>query len=175
MSEYKEFITRGRTLESDIRHWEDKGYEIISHAVCPNNNLSILFKRVDKDSASKPAEDAVAENDNFDLIVLSALRYALPRHSYIPSAVRDYILKYWPRLQNKHWAILKDIREYICETVKWNEDHNVSKSSMDRIDLVEWVEFYNKLLTLENTHLILAFQYLKEPISLNSKNESKTN
>lgn len=175
MAAYKIFVTCGRTLKSDIAHWEAKGYELVSHAVCPNNNLSLLFKQVDKGSVNKPTEDTAIEDDNFDLIVLSALRYALPRHSYIPYTVRDYILKYWPRLQNKHWAILSDIREYICDAVKWDKDHKESESHMDRMDLDEWVKFYNKLLTLEDTWLDSNFWYLNESISLNSKNESNTN
>lgn len=175
MAEYKIFVTCGRTLKSDIEHWEAKGYELVSHAVCPNNNLSLLFKRVDNYSANKPAEDAAVEDDNFDLIVLSALRYALPRHSYMPSTVRKYILKHWTRLQNKHWAILSDIREYIYDAVGWGEDHKEIESYTDRMDLDAWIEFYNKLLTTENTHLDSYFQYLKEPISLNSKNEPNPN
>lgn len=170
MAEYKEFVTDRRTLKSDIAHWESKGYEIVSHAVCPNNNLSILVKQSDKDSANKPAEDAVVKDADFDLIVLSALRYALPRHSYIPATVRDYMLKYWTRLQNKHWAILRDIREYICDTVKWNEEHKESKSPMDDIDLAEWIKFYNRLLTLKDTYLISDFRHLNEPIALKSEN-----
>ena len=175
MAEYKIFVTCGRTLKSDIERWKAKGYEIVSHAVCPNNNLSLLFKQVDKDYTNKPVEDAAVEDNDFDLIVLAALRYALPRHSYIPYTVRDYILKYWPRLQNKHWAILSDIREYICDAVKWDKDHKESESHMDRMDLDEWVKFYNKLLTLEDTWLDSNFWYLNESISLKSKNESNTN
>lgn len=166
MSEYKEFITCRRDLKSDIKDWESKGYEIVSHAVCPNNNLSVLVRQIDKGSANKPAEDAVIKDADFDLIVLSALRYVLPRHSYMPAAVRDYIRKYWSRLSNKHWAILRDIRDYICDTVKWQEDHKESESYMDKMDLDEWVKFYNELLKLEDTWLTSNFQHLKEPISL---------
>ena len=166
MSEYKEFITCGRTLKSDIEHWEAKGYEIVSLAVCPNNNLSVLVKQTDKGSANKSAEDAVVKDADFDLIVLSALRYVLPRHSYMPATVRDYMRKYWSRLSNKHWAILRDIRDYICDTVKWQEDHKESETYMDKMDLDEWIKFYNELLALEDTWLDSNFQHLKEPISL---------
>lgn len=166
MAEYKEFITCSRTLKSDIKDWEAKGYEIISHAVCPNNNLSVLVRHIDKGSANKPAEDAVVKDADFDLIVLSALRYVLPRHSYMPATVRDYMRKYWSRLSNKHWAILRDIRDYICDASKWQEDHKESESYMDKMDLDEWVKFYNELLKLEDTWLDSNFQHLKEPISL---------
>lgn len=175
MDKYQIFVTRGRSLKSDIEHWEAKGYEIVSHAVCPNNNLSFLVKQTDKSSANKPVEDAVVKDTDFDLIVLSALRYALPRHSYIPSTVRDYILRHWALLQNKHWAILSDIRDYIDGTVKWCEGQNDSESYRNKMDLDEWVKFYNKLLTLEDTYLHSNFQHLKEPISLKSENGQNPN
>lgn len=175
MVEYREFISCHRTLQTDIKYWESKGYKLVSHAVCPNNNLSLLFKQIDKDSGNKPIEDAAVEDDSFDLIVLSALRHALPRHSHVQYTVRDYILKYWTRLQNKHWAILGDIREFIFDTVKWYVESNERQSYMDKIDLEEWVKFYNKLLTLEDTCLDSNFQHLKEPIFLEQENARNSN
>lgn len=168
MAKYQELITNRRTLQTDIKYWESKGYELVSHAICTNRNLSILFKQIDKDSVSKPTEDP-----DFDHIVLSALRYSLPRHSYMPDIVRNYILRHWVKLRNKHWAILRDIREYICDTVKWNEAYKGSESSMDKMDLEDWIKFYNKLLTLKDTYLDSNFQHLKEPIILESELQTK--
>mgnify|MGYP006319420291 CR=1 FL=1 len=167
MAKYIEVLTNRRELQKDMTDWESKGYEIVSHSVCPNNNISLLVKIIGKDAAVK--------DDDFDLIVLSALRYALPRHSYMPATVRDYIIRHWTELRNKHWAILSDIRDYVYGVVEWNEDHKENESYMDKIDLNEWVKFYNKLLTLEDLHLNSNFQHLKEPISLDSENGHNPN
>ncbi len=175
MDKYKEFISCQRTLQTDINYWESRGYELVSHAVCSTNTISLLFKRINKASVSKPIADAAVKDNSFDLIVLSALRHTLPRHSHVQYTVRDYILKYWTRLQNKHWAILSDIREYIFDTVKWYVESNESQSHMDKINLNEWVRFYNTLLTMEDTCLDSNFQHLKDPIFLNSKNEPNPN
>lgn len=169
MDKYQVFTTSHRSLKSDIEHWKAKGYEIVSHAVCPNNNLSFLVKQTDKDFVNKLAEEDAVKDADFDLIVLSALRYVLPRHSYMPATVRDYMRKYWSRLSNKHWAILRDIRDYICDASKWQEDHKESERYMDKMDLDEWVKFYNELLKLEDTWLDSNFQHLKEPIFLKSE------
>lgn len=49
---------------------------------------------------------------DFTNIVVSAVRYALPRHSYMPSLTRDYVWKHWPLIKRHHWCILRDIREH---------------------------------------------------------------
>lgn len=168
MAKYLEVLTTRRELQETRADWEAQGYEIVSHSTGPNNKISLLVKLIGKDSASKPAEDP-----DFDHIVLSALRYSLPRHSYMPDIVRNYILRYWVELRNKHWAILRDIREYICDAIKWREAQNDNESYMDKMDLENWIKFYNKLLTLKDTYLDSNFQYLKEPITLESELQTK--
>ena len=79
-------------------------------------------------------------DEDYCNIVVSAVRYALPRHSYMPSLTRDYVWKHWPLLAKKHWCILRDIRAD-------------RKHLMNVYDLNEWVKFYNKLIAREDTHL----------------------
>jgi hypothetical protein len=74
-------------------------------------------------------------DEDFSNIVVSAVRYALPSHSYMPSLTRDYVWRYWPLLKKHHWCILRDIREHY----------------MDVDDINAWVSFYNLLIAREDT------------------------
>lgn len=87
-------------------------------------------------------------DENFCNIVVSAVRYALPRHSYMPSLTRDYVWKHWPRLSKMHWCILRDIRDYYHNLLNIPA---VRVSPMDTHDLNAWVSFYNKLIQREDT------------------------
>ena len=98
---------------------------------------------------------------DFSNIVVSAVRYALPRHSYMPSLTRDYVWKHWPLLKGKHWCILRDIREHYADVLNIYADR---KSLMDAYDLNEWVDFYNKLLTREDTKLDPAERKAHTPL-----------
>lgn len=87
-------------------------------------------------------------DEDFTNIVVSAVRYALPRHSYMPSLTRDYVWKHWPLLKRHHWCILRDIREHYRDVLNIYADH---KPLMDAYDLNAWVEFYNLLIQRDDT------------------------
>lgn len=88
-------------------------------------------------------------DEDFTNIVVSAVRYALPRHSYMPSLTRDYVWKHWSLLKKHHWCILRDIREHYHDTIRiWN---NHPDWHMDEYDLNAWVSFYNRLIEREDT------------------------
>ncbi|MBR5887979.1 MAG: hypothetical protein IKZ07_07215 [Akkermansia sp.] len=93
---------------------------------------------------------APALDKDFCNIVVSAIRYALPRHSYMPSLTREYAWRHWPRLSKMHWCILRDIREHYNDVLNIYEDR---KELMPVYDTNEWVQFYNKLIAREDTHL----------------------
>lgn len=94
-----------------------------------------------------PVQDA-----SFCDIVISAVRYALPRHSCMPSITRDYVWHHWPLLGQKHWCILRDIREHFRDTLHLWEINPDWKKDMDVYDLTEWVEFYNQLINRTDTN-----------------------
>lgn len=50
MFEYHEIITNRNALYRDIKYWQKLGWEVVSHAIYPNNNISLLFRR-DKEHA----------------------------------------------------------------------------------------------------------------------------
>lgn len=50
MFEYHEIITDRNALYRDIKYWQKLGWEVVSHAIYPNNNISLLFRR-DKEYA----------------------------------------------------------------------------------------------------------------------------
>lgn len=74
---------------------------------------------------------------NIDLIVNSALRYALGRHTYIVSTTAEFIRTHWanPSLERMRTVMLKDIEKYLV-----NSSDN--KNDMDR---QTWEELYNHL------------------------------
>lgn len=45
MFEYKEIITDRRTLNNDLKFYQEHGWEIVSHSICPNHNISILIRK----------------------------------------------------------------------------------------------------------------------------------
>ena len=101
-------------------------------------------------------------DDDFPNMIVSAIRYALPRHSYMPSLTRDYVKRYWPTLAKMHWCILRDIREYIADAAK---DCRIDGMfSYFSYDLQEWIEFYNQMVAREDTFLDEYSAHLKEPI-----------
>ena len=91
-------------------------------------------------------------DENFTNIVVSAVRYALPRHSYMPSLTRDYLWNHWSLIKRHHWCILRDIREYYRDELHWLENHPEIKQQMDEDDLNAWVSFYNRLIEREDTY-----------------------
>ena len=91
-------------------------------------------------------------DEDYCNIVVSAVRYALPRHSYMPSLTRDYVWKYWTLLKGKHWCILRDIREHYKDALFWMQFHPEDKQFIDVDDLNAWVHFYNNLIQREDTH-----------------------
>lgn len=95
---------------------------------------------------------APALDEDYCNIVVSAVRYALPRHSYMPSLTRGYVKRYWPLLANMHWCILRDIRDHFRDELHMWENHPEIKDNMSVYDLNEWVRFYNYLIAREDTH-----------------------
>lgn len=100
------------------------------------------------------------QDPDYYAIVVSALRYALPRHSYMPEVTRAYISRNWDKLKPMHWCILRDTREYIEQNKEYLSGDDLS----DRMDYVAWLEWYNKLVELPNTELQPHNTYLGKPI-----------
>lgn len=45
MFEYKEIITNHNCLKDDILYWQKRGWDVVSHSVCPNHNISLLLRK----------------------------------------------------------------------------------------------------------------------------------
>lgn len=99
-----------------------------------------------KSELQKYAEPVLDED--FTTVIVSAVRYALPRHSYMPSLIRDYVWKYWSLFKKHHWCILQDIREHYNDTLNIYEGH---LDLMVQDDLNAWVYFYNLLIKRDDT------------------------
>lgn len=85
-------------------------------------------------------EISISEDRDFGLIVGSALRYALPRHSYMVSVVADFIERHWdtPSVRRQHEIILRDIKEFLEQR---DEDHEM----FDGMDYRVWKSLYEYL------------------------------
>lgn len=90
-------------------------------------------------------------DEDYCNIVVSAVRYALPRHSYMPSLTRSYLKRHWSLLKKMHWCILRDIRDHYRDELIWMKNHPELSDSMSVYDLNEWVKFYNKLIERVDT------------------------
>lgn len=91
-------------------------------------------------------------DEDYCNIVVSAVRYALPRHSYMPSLTRGYLKRHWPHLASMHWCILRDIREHYKDAPFWIKFHPEDKQFIDVNDLNAWVSFYNYLIERDDTN-----------------------
>lgn len=49
MFEYKEIITSRNHLSNDLKFYQEHGWEIVSHAICPNHNISLLIRKEKSD------------------------------------------------------------------------------------------------------------------------------
>lgn len=105
------------------------------------------------------------QDPDYCAIVVSALRYALPRHSYMPEVTRNYIYRNWDKLKPMHWCILRDTRDYILRCKEFYMEDKLDKFS-DSMDHVAWVDWYNKLVELPSTELQPHNAYLGEIIIL---------
>ena len=55
-------------------------------------------------------------DDNLDIVILCALRYAMTRRSYVVETMRDFIKKHWSEF-NEHTKnnIMRNISTYLAE------------------------------------------------------------
>ncbi len=45
MFEYKEIITNHAHMEAEVLYWQKRGWDVVSHSVCPNHNISLLLRK----------------------------------------------------------------------------------------------------------------------------------
>lgn len=90
-------------------------------------------------------------DDNFGLILNSAIRYALGRQTYLPSVIIDYITPLLPYLSEKTvLCFCNDLEDFSndvqkgflswgmdCDEVKWKEFQKVCLQEKDRRDIWE--------------------------------------
>ena len=99
------------------------------------------------------------EDSDYPLMIMAAVRYALPRHSYMVGTTQDYIKRHWKDLSKYHWTILADIREYV------NEGDFSNERTVEFMDVNSWIATYNELLNHKDTNLQFPdHQYLREPL-----------
>lgn len=91
---------------------------------------------------------------NGSIMVMSALRYALGRHTYVPGSVQDWISLHWDSLvSNTKVVIVRDVFEHIYDENKPSSYTN----SMTDYDLSSWekfgIEHYWKLDDIERKNV----------------------
>ncbi len=74
---------------------------------------------------------------NGSIMVVSALRYALGRMTYVPGAVQDWIKTYWDSLDNNtKFVIVRDVFDHLYHEYKSKEEKCFSG-----YDYKEWERF----------------------------------
>jgi len=77
---------------------------------------------------------------NGSIMVMSALRYALGRHTYVPGAVQDWISLHWDSLDsNTKVVIVRDVFEHIYDGSK--SKYVLASGAMAKYDLSTWEKF----------------------------------
>lgn len=87
----------------------------------------------------------------YELMICSAVRYALPRHSYMVGVTQDYIVNEWAKLSKMHWCILRDIKEHIEEYFEYG--YNPKENKNIDWDIQSWIITYNRLIKHNDTFL----------------------
>jgi len=60
---------------------------------------------------------------NGSIMVVSALRHSLGRHTYVPEAVQDWITDHWDNLDsNTKTVVVRDVFEYLYEDYCFKND-----------------------------------------------------
>jgi len=77
---------------------------------------------------------------NGGIMVVSALRYALSRHTYVPGSVQDWISLHWDNLDsNTKTVIVRDVFEHIYDESK--SKYVLASGAMAQYDLSTWEKF----------------------------------
>jgi hypothetical protein len=77
---------------------------------------------------------------NGGIMVVSALRYALGRHTYVPGAVQDWISLHWDSLDsNTKTVIVRDVFEYIYDEKR--SKYASASGAIGQYDLSVWENF----------------------------------
>ena len=81
-------------------------------------------------------KETVVIDDDFGMVLNSAVRYALGRMTYLPSSLTRYIIPLLPNLNDRTlMCFIKDINSF-------HEDVKASQKSWgDEVDKYTWLEF----------------------------------
>lgn len=93
---------------------------------------------------------------DYELMIGSAVRYALGRKSYIVGVTQRYIKENWKSLAKMHWCILRDIRNYIVNPTYLERENDY--------DMSTWKDTYNELIAMECTNLDSNWEELRTPL-----------
>lgn len=80
----------------------------------------------------------VYQNDDFQLMMCSALRYALGRHTYMVGVTADYLVDKLVYFSDKTIDVMReDIRRYFTDIVPLGEEHDC--------DIATWTAISKRL------------------------------
>lgn len=113
-----------------------KGIDIVSESL-----LGMFGESCDVLDSDIPDSKKIKQmcvNDDFGLILNAAVRYAIGRQTYMPSAVIDYITPLLPCLDGRTlWCLERDIRE--------QERYGETAYGDPLIDKPGWIRFLNSV------------------------------
>ena len=84
---------------------------------------------------------------NEELVLLAALRYALPRHTYICKTVSDYIIEKMKDLSTNCIIAMKlEIEDELKETEMWECDKSTFRELLDKLKTEECSRVLNPII-----------------------------
>ena len=77
-------------------------------------------------------------------VVVCAVRYAMTRHSYMPSLVGDFVKRNWAQLSScAQYTLKSDLQDFLVEFDRWKDD------SFCRIDYQYWGRLLEELKIMD--------------------------
>ena len=81
---------------------------------------------------------------DIEKIIVCAVRYAMTRHSYMPSLVGDFVKRNWTKLkQNARYTIKRDLEDFLVDFDRWKDDF------LCRIDYQYWERLLEELKSMD--------------------------
>lgn len=88
----------------------------------------------------------IAKDPDLGLVIVLALRYALPRHTYITSVISDFIRRWWSHraVRKYHNIILTDLHGHLQDVARWEQQHG-KETETEAMDTRTWQKLFNDL------------------------------
>ena len=89
-------------------------------------------------------KNTLGSDPDINSVIICAVRYAMTRHSYMPSLVGDFVKRNWAQLSSgAQYTIKSDLQDFLVEFDRWKDD------SFCRIDYQYWGRLLEELKIMD--------------------------